>query len=128
MFGKKVIVSTILIVLVVSSLFGLYSDDYVLGAYTYLKHWYEDIYFQYLSEANYNNHICNIYSPGDIDGLYNKSNNNNLDMIIIDSYWEPDYQNPQNGRVGVYNLTRANNYYYEAEYSEPGEILVVKIF
>ncbi|MDO9576773.1 MAG: FlgD immunoglobulin-like domain containing protein [Candidatus Cloacimonadales bacterium] len=115
MFGKKVIVSIILTVLVVSGLFGLYSDGFILGSYTYLRGSYDETFFQYLSEANYNCLNASIIDES-IDLLYQKSDNHNLDIILHDHIWQPE-----NEAVGVYNLTSSNNYSYEAEYSEIGE-------
>ena len=115
MFGKKLIVSTILTVMVVSGLFGLYSDDFILGSYTYLHGYHDETYFQYLSEANYNCLNASITNES-IDSLYQKSNDHHLDIILHDHIWQPG-----NGAVGIYYLTSANNYYYEAEYWEIGE-------
>jgi hypothetical protein len=116
MFDKKVIVSIILTVLIVSGLFGLYSDDFILVSYTYLGGGSDEIYFQYLSEANYNCLNANIGNES-ISDLHTNTNDNNLDIILHDHIWQPE-----NGVVGVYNLTRANSYYYEAEYWNEGQV------
>ncbi len=115
MFCKKVVVSAILTLLIVSGLFGLYSDDFILGSYTYLRGYSDETYFQYLSEANYNCLNASIIDES-IQSLYQKSDDYNLDIILHDHIWQPG-----NGAVGVYYLTSSNNYYYEAEYSEIGE-------
>ena len=115
MFNKKAIVSLTLTLLVISGLFGLYSDNFILGSYTYLRGGSNETYFQYLSEANYNCHNATIIDES-IEDLCTKSNDHNLDIILNDMIWQPE-----NDVVGVYNLTRANSYYYEAEYSEIGE-------
>ena len=111
MFRKVLL--TLIAVLFVTHLFSFYSDDFILGAYTYLLYNTNNIdtCMDYLSEAHYNSHVCNNCIE-DNTILYEKSDSRNLDMILGDFYW-----NEGSDVYGVYELTRANNYIYEAEYS-----------
>ncbi len=115
MFRKVLL--TLIAVLFVTHLFSFYSDDFIIGAYTYLRYNTDNIdtCMDYLSEAHYNCHICS-NSDLNISDIYEKSDSRNLDMILHDLYW-----NETSEVYGIYELTRANNYIYEAEYSAIGE-------
>lgn len=117
MFRKVLL--TLAAILLVSRVFGLYSDNYILGAYTYLRSYtsHADVCMDYLTEANYNCHVCT-NSMQDNSLLAQQSNERQLDMILNDYYWDDDSET-----YGVYELTKASNYIYEAEYSEIGEII-----
>ncbi len=112
MFCKKLIFSLMMFCMIVKGLLGLYSDDYIIGAYSYLTHNAVDaeLLMDYLSEAYYNCHVCNNYDQSNSSfALLN--DRKELDMLLIDLYWNDDDQ-----IYGTYELTRANNYIYEAEY------------
>jgi len=93
-------------------LFSIHSDNYLLGTYSYFNASKPELLYQYISEANYNNHICAFSNLDDANQIYLKSNNNKLDVIAIDSSWEPEIN-----LFGSYELSKANNYKYEAEYT-----------
>ncbi|KQC11700.1 MAG: hypothetical protein APR54_02765 [Candidatus Cloacimonas sp. SDB] len=106
--------SLIVLVLIVMKIF-LFGDDFVIGSYSYFGENTDLTLFEYLSECNYNTHICQS-SNQDIGDLYTKSLSNNLRMIFRDKRWEPNYDNPLLGYVGQELLTTSNYFRYEAEY------------
>ncbi|MBL7086968.1 MAG: hypothetical protein ISS28_07740 [Candidatus Cloacimonetes bacterium] len=117
----KIVLSIITVLFSITNLFGLYSDGFIIGCYSYLNDNSvtnsDSVYFRFISEAHFNCHLCNSdnNSP-DITNLITESDSRGLDMILTDRVWQPE-----NDIIGVYNLLRANYWKYEAEYSGIGE-------
>jgi hypothetical protein len=109
------ILLTLLIMMNLIGLTAKHSDDFILGVFTYLKHNSNDLntYLDHLQDAHYNCHVCdsNEVTATHLDSLYLNSDIRQLDIILRDRIWDE-----QNDVYGIDNLTRANNYKYEAEY------------